>query len=205
MYGSYGSYSSLTPAMDIPSRSGSYHSTSHFDASCAFPSWPRRESLSSSPSSPAAAREQMSRTSSYLSDEDLEFLSEPSVPAVAYSLAAAEETASPDHDYYGSRTPSPLLAPAVRHLSHEAVEAMRLEQALRQREYVAVALREKEQRRRQQQAAARAAACGSSRTRKSSGASSGAPTATGPAKVRGASPRSKLSAAAMTPIAEAAE
>lgn len=173
MFGSYGSYSS-TPAVAIPCRSNTYHSSSHIDASCAFPSWPRRDSLMSS-----AGLEEQSRTSSYISDEDLEFLSEPVFPDEdARSVCSYGSGAS------GSGTPSPLLAP-VRHLSHDEIEEMRREQAMRQREYVAVVMREKEQRRRQQ--AARAA-----KAKKNSGAAK-----------KGASPRAKLDA--MTPIAEAAE
>lgn len=163
MYGSYGSYSSI-PAMEIPSRSGTYHSSSHIDASCAFPSWPRRDSLVGNRDPP--------RTSSYISDEDLEFHWE---PAVADDDARSLSS-------YGSGTPSPQLAP-VRHVSDEEIEEMRREQAMRQREYVAVVMREKEQRRRQQAAKAAKARKGSSK--------------------KGASPRAKLSA--MTPIAEAAE
>lgn len=167
MYGSYGSYSS-TPAMEIPCRSNTYHSSSHIDASCAFPSWPRRDSLTS----PAG----LQRTSSYISDEDLEFLSEPVFPDEDVRSVCSYGSGSGP----GSGTPSPLLAP-VRHLSDEAIEEMRREQAMRQREYVAVVMREKEQRRRQQ--AARAA-----RAKKTAAAK------------KGASPRAKMDA--MTPIAE---
>lgn len=177
MYGSYGSYSS-TPAMEIPSRSNTYHSSSHIDASCAFPSWPRRDSLTS------AGLEERSRTSSYISDEDLEFLSEPVFPDEDAHSVCSYGSGS------GSGTSSPLLAP-VRHLSDEEIEEMRREQVMRQREYVAVVMREKEQRRRQQSARAAKAA------KKNNGGAAAA------AARKGASPRAKL--AAMTPIAEAAE
>lgn len=62
MYGSpYGSYSGMSAPMDItPSDSYSRQQ----DASCAFPSWPRRSSLSESDS-------HCERATSYLSDEDL--------------------------------------------------------------------------------------------------------------------------------------
>lgn len=170
MYGSYGSYSSAS-AMDIPCRSNTYHSSTHMDASCAFPSWPRRDSLMS------AGLEERSRTSSYISDEDLEFLSEPVFPDEDARSVCSYGSGS------GSGTPSPLLAP-VRHLSEEEIEEMRREQAMRQREYVAVVLREKEQRQRRQAAKAAKA--------KRNGAA--------PSNRKSASPKAKL--AAMTPIAE---
>lgn len=166
MYGSYGSYSS-TPAMEIPNRSNTYHSSAHHDASCAFPSWPRRDSLTDDHRSP--------RASSYISDEDLLFLSE---PVFADDDAHSESS-------YGSGTPSPKFAPAVMHISDEDIEEMRREQALRQREYMAAVMREKEQRRRRQAA----------KNKKAAGA--------GSRKAVSPPPKSKLSA--MTPIAEAAE
>lgn len=166
MYGSYGSYSS-TSAMAIPSRRGTYLSSSHIDSSCAFPSWPKRDSLTSSRDG--------SRTSSYISDEDLEFHP---VPVVADDDARSISS-------YGSGSPSPQLAP-VRHMSDEEIEELRREQAMRQREYIAVVMREKEQRKRQQAAKAAKAKKGPS----------------SPSK-KGSSPKSKLSA--MTPIAEATE
>ncbi|TQV94830.1 hypothetical protein IF1G_06841 [Cordyceps javanica] len=72
MYGSFGSYSSMSigsAPMNI------YTSVTSRDESCAFPSWPRRASLSSSPDG-AASHEQ--RASSYLSDDDLFLYDEPS-------------------------------------------------------------------------------------------------------------------------------
>lgn len=86
---------------------------------------------------------------------------------------------------YGSGTPSPNFAPAVMHISDEDIEEMRREQALRQREYMAVVMREKEQRKRRQAA----------KNKKAAGA--------GSRKAVSPAPKSKLSA--MTPIAEAAE
>lgn len=166
MYGSYGSYSS-TPAMEIPNRSNTYQSSAYHDASCAFPSWPRRDSLTNDHHS--------ARASSYISDEDLLFLSEP---------VFADEDARSESSY-GSGTPSPNFAPAVMHISDEDIEEMRREQALRQREYMAVVMREKEQRRRRQAA----------KNKKAAGA--------GSRKAVSPAPKSKLSA--MTPIAEATE
>lgn len=66
MYGSpYGSYSGMAAPMDI-SPNNNY--SRHQDASCAFPSWPRRSCLSES--------DEEQRATSYLSDEDL-FPSDP--------------------------------------------------------------------------------------------------------------------------------
>ncbi|CAN8103962.1 unnamed protein product [Discula destructiva] len=174
MYGSYGSYSS-TSAMDIPSRSNTYHSSTHHEASCAFPSWPRRDSLTN---------DHMPRASAYISDEDLLFLSEPLFPD-------DDGTAHSESSSYGSRaTPSPTLAPAVMHISDEDIEEMRREQAMRQREYMAGVMREKEQRRRRQAA-------------KNKSKAAAASTNAGGRKAVSPAPKSKLSA--MTPIAEAAE
>lgn len=61
MYGSYGSYSGMSAPMDIGPNS--YLCPRTQDASCAFPSWPRRSSLSDS--------DREERPSSYLTDEDL--------------------------------------------------------------------------------------------------------------------------------------
>lgn len=114
--------------MQIPSRSNTYNSSMSLDASCAFPSWPRRDSLGS---------DHTPRASSYISDDDLAFVYEPVFPD--------EDTGSVSS--YGSGTPSPQLA-AVRHVTEEQIEEMRREQQMRQREFLAVVAREKEQRRR---------------------------------------------------------
>ncbi|ROV97696.1 hypothetical protein VMCG_07408 [Cytospora schulzeri] len=164
MYGSYGSYSSTSP-MEIPSRRGGYQH-SYLDDSCAFPSWPRRSSLGE------GGRDDQPRATSYISDEDLEFLSEPVFPDEdAHSISS-----------YGSGTPSPQLLAPVRHISEEALEEMRREQALRQQELIRVVMDEKDRRRQ---------AAKAQKQRKPSSSK------------KGASPKSKLSA--MTPIAEAAE
>lgn len=163
MYGSYGSYSS-TSAMDIPSRSNTYHSSTHHDASCAFPSWPRRDSLTNDTHVPHA--------SSYISDEDLLFSAD--------SVFADDDNSS---ESSSCGTPSPTLAPAVMHISEEDIEELRREQAVRQREYMTMVMREKEQRRRRQ----------ADKRKKAAGAASR----------KAVSPKSKLSA--MTPIAEAME
>lgn len=126
---SYGSYSSSSP-MGIPSRRSAYHN-SYLDESCAFPSWPRRVSLGEH------ANDQP-RATSYISDEDLLFLSEP--------VFADEDVHSVSS--YGSGTPSPRLAPApVRHMGGAELEEMRREQALRQQELMRSVMAEKELRR----------------------------------------------------------
>lgn len=124
---SYGSYSSSSP-MEIPSRRSAYHN-SYLDESCAFPSWPRRVSL-------GEHGNDQPRATSYISDEDLLFLSEP--------VFADEDAHSVSS--YGSGTPSPRLAP-VRHMGGAELEEMRREQALRQQELMRSVMAEKELRR----------------------------------------------------------
>lgn len=177
MYGSYGSYSS-TPAMEIPSRSSTYHSSASLDASCAFPSWPRRDSLTADDDGLAH------RASAYISDEDLQFLPAPRAVFGAADLDDARSVSS----YGGSAASSPerrLLSP-IRHVTEEQIVRMRREQALRQQEYLRSVVSEKE-RRRQQQSKAKAS------SKKTAGR-----------KASSASPKAnKLSS--MTPIAEALE
>jgi hypothetical protein len=133
MYGSYGSYSSmssLSAPMDITSSNLRAH-----EATCAFPSWPRRSSLSDS------SREQ--RPTSFLSDDDLLFLSDPfeddahsvtSNGSSAASLAAIE-------------SPQPTSAPRV---TDAEILDMERERLAMQREYVRHMVSEKERRRQQQ-------------------------------------------------------
>lgn len=65
MYSPYGSYSSASAPMEIGAGSYLSRPQHHFsDASCAFPSWPRRSSLSES-------ERGEERATSFLSDEDL--------------------------------------------------------------------------------------------------------------------------------------
>ncbi|PTB36800.1 hypothetical protein M441DRAFT_269677 [Trichoderma asperellum CBS 433.97] len=84
MFGSYSSYSSvsaMSAAIDIsPSNLRSTR-----DASCAFPSWPRRESLSE------FGREE--RATSFLSDDDL-LLSDP-FDDDSHSIASSSASSSP--------------------------------------------------------------------------------------------------------------
>lgn len=86
MYGSYGSYSSmsaLSAPMDITSNNLNAH-----DRSCAFPSWPRRSSLSTPDNELPAT--------SYLSDDDLFFTEISDDDARSISSADSTGTASPD-------------------------------------------------------------------------------------------------------------
>ncbi|KAK1689835.1 hypothetical protein BDP55DRAFT_380646 [Colletotrichum godetiae] len=63
MYGSYGSYSSMgSVSMTAPIDISPSNMLAH-DRSCAFPSWPRRDTLADFDGEP--------RATSYLSDEDL--------------------------------------------------------------------------------------------------------------------------------------
>jgi hypothetical protein len=66
MWGSYGSYSSMSASSPIDITPSSMREQ---DASCAFPSWPRRFSLSDD-------EQERPRASSFLSDDEL-FLSDP--------------------------------------------------------------------------------------------------------------------------------
>lgn len=168
MYGSYGSYSSASP-MEIPSRRGGYQH-SYLDDTCAFPSWPRRSSLGEGNS------DDQPRATSYISDEDLDFF--PSAPVFPDEDARSVSS-------YGSGTPSPQQLAPMRHISEEALEEMRREQALRQQELIRVVIDEKERRRQ---------AARSQKQRKSSSSSGSR---------KGASPKSKLSN--MTSIDEAAD
>ncbi|KAH8742805.1 hypothetical protein F5883DRAFT_512968 [Diaporthe sp. PMI_573] len=122
----YRSYSSSSP-MEIPSPR-SAHYTSYLNESCAFPSWPRRVSLSKQ------GGEQL-RATSYISNEDLLFLSEPVfVDKDAHSVSS-----------YRSGIQSPSPAP-VRHMGGTELEEMRREQALRRQELMRSVMAEKQQR-----------------------------------------------------------
>lgn len=131
MYGSYGSYSSMsatTAPMDITASNLRAH-----DATCAFPSWPRRSSLSDSDSG------HETRATSFLSDDDL-FLSDPFEDDVR-SVSSGSSTS-------GSASPAAMTSPP-RHVSDTEVlemERLRLEA---QRDFVRHVISEKERRRQQ--------------------------------------------------------
>ncbi|KAH6997182.1 hypothetical protein EDB80DRAFT_144448 [Ilyonectria destructans] len=127
MFGSYGSYSSMCAAsapMDITSRSLSAH-----DSTCAFPSWPRRSSLSES--------DREERPTSYLSDDDL-FLSDP-FDDDTRSVSSAGSASSPAHSQ-GAISPPHIITDA------EILE-MERERLAMQREFVRGIVSEKERRR----------------------------------------------------------
>ncbi|KAH7320209.1 hypothetical protein B0I35DRAFT_408902 [Stachybotrys elegans] len=132
MYGSYGSYSSMS-AMSAPMDITSSNLRAH-DAACAFPSWPRRDSLSDSDRGSG-------RATSFLSDDDL-FLSDPFEDDVR---SISSSTSS-------SAVASPAVYSPPRMSDAELLAEMERERL--QREYVRNIITEKE-RRRQQQAAAK--------------------------------------------------
>ncbi|KAI5456395.1 hypothetical protein BGZ63DRAFT_409088 [Mariannaea sp. PMI_226] len=126
MFGSYGSYSSMCAAsqpLDIASRG----SLSAHDASCAFPSWPRRDSLSES--------DREERPTSYISDDDLMFLSDP-FDDDARSVSSAGSAGSPNG----------IISPP-RFTDAEILEMERERLALQRAEYVRCVISEKERRR----------------------------------------------------------
>ncbi len=116
----YGSCSSTSSAIDI---TPSYLSTRTQDHSCAFPSWPRRSSLSESDATEM-------RATSYLSDEDLQDVF---VEDDAQSVSSA-----------GSASQSPAQE------QEQAMLDMQRAQFNYQREMARFMLMEKERRRQQQ-------------------------------------------------------
>ncbi|KAL2019121.1 hypothetical protein VTK56DRAFT_10072 [Thermocarpiscus australiensis] len=146
MYGSYGSssstsssyssYSRMTSPMDI---APSPFSTRGPDASCAFPSWPRRSSLSEYD----AAEE---RATSYISDEDL------------FPQDVFEDDA---HSVSSHGSASPVQSPPAPPVLTEAeILEIQRERAAYQREMIKLLLSEKERRR---QAAKRRSSSSSSK------------------------------------------
>lgn len=127
MYGSYGSYSSMgasSAPMDIGK--GSYLSTPSYDSSCAFPSWPRRSSLSESSCE--------YRATSFLSDDDL--FPQDVFEDDAQSIASSSSTASPQPGSPQIMTEADLLE-------------MQRERMAAQREVMRLIMSEKERRRQQ--------------------------------------------------------
>lgn len=122
MYGSFGSYSSMssvtfTAPMDITSSNMLAH-----DRSCAFPSWPHRDSLSSSDSE---------RPTAYLSDDDL-FPSDPFEDDV-HSISSS-----------GSGSAAVSISPAAE---DELLRMERERQALQREAALRYIINEKERRR----------------------------------------------------------
>ncbi|KAI1083704.1 hypothetical protein F5B20DRAFT_576635 [Whalleya microplaca] len=136
-YGSYSSMSSVTQPMDISTNSYlSYNSAYH--ASCAFPSWPQRSSLTES------TREE--RATSYLSDDDL------------FPCDSSEDDA---HSVSSSGS-----APTSPFANDEDVLKMQREKMAMQQEAMRFLLNEKE-RRRQQLKRSRRSSSGSKKSPKS--------------------------------------
>ena len=125
MYGSYGSYSSMS-AMSAPMDITPNNIRTH-DASCAFPSWPRRSSLSDSDHGET-------RATSFLSDDDL-FLCDPFEDDVR-SVSSTSSTSSP--------TAAAISPPRI---SEEELLRMEYERVTMQREYIRQVKQEKERRR----------------------------------------------------------
>ena len=172
MYGSpYGSYSGMSAPMDI---TPSHNYCRPQDASCAFPSWPRRASLSDS-------SDYQERATSYISDEDLfptDFEADYHSDARSVSSANSSSSSTPLQGEH-QQQPGYGLQP----VSDEAdVLEMQRERAAYQREVMRFLALEKERR--------RAVAARKAKARSGSSSSS-----------KRGSPKSKL--AAMTPIAEA--
>ncbi|KAF6806013.1 hypothetical protein CMUS01_14477 [Colletotrichum musicola] len=124
MYGSYGSYSSMSAvSISAPIDIAPSNMLAH-DRSCAFPSWPRRDTLAEYPGEP--------RATSYLSDEDLfpqDFEDD------AHSVSSAGSFSSPN-----SRSP---------HVTEAELLEMERERMALQREALRCAMLEKERRRQQ--------------------------------------------------------
>lgn len=111
MYGSYGSYSSMS-AVSAPMDISPGYNSAHVHApggSCAFPSWPRRPSLSE-PYRPHGGGGDddydCGRATSFLSDEDL-FPSDP-VEDDAHSVFSNSSAASPVSSNGSSPSVDPL-------------------------------------------------------------------------------------------------
>ncbi|KAH8907037.1 hypothetical protein BR93DRAFT_655113 [Coniochaeta sp. PMI_546] len=132
MYGSpYGSYSGMSAPMDI---TPGHNYSRPQDASCAFPSWPRRSSLSESDS-------HCERATSYLSDEDLfpsDFEADYHSDARSVSSANSSSSSTPYQEH------QPYQPEAI---SEADVLEMQRERAAYQREVMRFLALEKERRR----------------------------------------------------------
>jgi hypothetical protein len=126
----------LSAPMDITSSNLRAH-----DANCAFPSWPRRSSLSESD-------HRQERATSFLSDDDL-FLSDPFEDDL-HSLASSSTNTS------NASSPCPVESPLqqqyLQQQQREAAELMDAQhhEAAMQREFMRQVISEKERRRQQQ-------------------------------------------------------
>ncbi len=158
MYGSYGSYSSMCAAQTpgpftVDMLNTTYMAAAPQGSTCAFPSWPRRSSLSECDEE---------RATSFLSDEDLFPHDVATYEDDVRSISSADSLSSPiSTSPCGSAT-----AAAEAQLEH-----MQRQAAEQRREVMRFLLSEKE-RRRQQQA--------SRRPRRASGSGSGPPSKKSP-------------------------
>ncbi|KAI1388940.1 uncharacterized protein F4822DRAFT_262704 [Hypoxylon trugodes] len=131
MYSPYGSYSSMSsPAqpMEIPTNSYLF-SSRDYSASCAFPSWPQRSSLTNE-----EQEQPYQRASSYLSDDDL------------FPCDGFEDDA---HSVSSAGSTTPTSPTAVAEDAAEMLRIQREQQMAVQREAVKFLLNEKERRRQQ--------------------------------------------------------
>lgn len=147
MYGSYASYSSMAAVASPMDIGPGYNSSRSADDSCAFPSWPRRQTLSESDRCGDDGR-----ATSYLSDEDL-------FPSDPFDASASDDASSiSSNSPFSSGSSSPHLLTET-----DMLEIERQRQAY-QRDVMRFLVSEKERRRqqmrRQRQAAAAAAAYG---------------------------------------------
>ncbi|CEJ79893.1 hypothetical protein VHEMI00106 [[Torrubiella] hemipterigena] len=132
MYGSYGSYSSMSarsaPIDIISSSRGRDHS-------CAFPSWPRRASLSESDA------QEPPRATSYLSDDDLLFSCDDAVMSSSEdetnSIASTSSSTSSSPANFLNFPAAPVVEVALSDFDLQRQRLEKLEaqnQALRERE-----------------------------------------------------------------------
>lgn len=153
MYGSFGSYSSMGIG-SLPMSSTS--SVTSRDESCAFPSWPRRASLSSPSSSSSSSTAYEPRASAYLSDDDLFLSDEPSGSEsgddVCCRSSVASVSASPP--LVSVDLVSPLRSPPSE---AEMLDAQRQRSNMR-KDLIRMVQQEKERRKQQASKSRRAAA-----------------------------------------------
>lgn len=146
MYGSYGSYSSMSASqMSAPMDIGNTRSTT----TCAFPSWPRSTSLSSD--------NYYGNASSYLSDEDLFLCDSFDDSASSASSASSRSNSnassvSPPHHHQAQQ---PFELPQQNIPSEEELVELQRERQAYQRDLVRAVLLEKERRKQAASAARR--------------------------------------------------
>jgi hypothetical protein len=118
-YGSYGT--SMTSAIDI---NPGYLSSRSQDHSCAFPSWPRRSSLSESDATEM-------RATSYISDEDLQDVFEDDAHSVSSADSASQSPAQEQVMLEMQRAQENYQREMMRHAAFEK-ERRRQQAAMKQ-------------------------------------------------------------------------